>query len=157
MKKSIEIILTNSNNQLGKRGDIIKVASGYAFNYLIPKHLAELVTKGKLKHHHMIQRIEDKQLKEKAIQARKIQTQLQKISKISISKKFGERQQIFGSINEKEILNTIFNYTGQKFEKKQIKLQEIKNLGIYHINIQILNNISVEIKLQILPKLKGYI
>lgn len=157
MKKSIEIILINSNNKLGKKGEIVKVSSGYAFNYLIPKQIAELVTKGKLKHNNMIQKIEDQKLKEKTIQCSKIQAQLQKISKISINKTIGEQQQIFGSINEKEILNTIFHYTGQKFEKKQIKLPEIKKLDIYYVNIQILNNISLDIKLQILPKLKGSI
>lgn len=154
MKKNIEIIIQNSNTQLGKKGEVIKVAPGYAFNYLIPNNLAELITKGKLKHLQMIQEIENKELKEKRSKGNNIQKQLQKIYKISINKTIGKQQQIFGSINEKEILNILFKYTGKKFEKKQIKLPEIKKLGIYNINIQIINDINTQIKLQILPDLK---
>uniref|UniRef100_UPI003003A692 ribosomal protein L9 n=1 Tax=Anunuuluaehu liula TaxID=3049639 RepID=UPI003003A692 len=152
MKKNRKIIIQNTHNKLGQKGDIVKVASGYAFNYLIPNNFAELATKGKLKHTQMLKYIQDKKLIESKIDAHKIQEKLQNISKISIIKTIGAKQQIFGKINEKEILAKISYYAGQKLEKKQIFLPSIKKLGIYEIDIQIFNNINSKIQLQVLPQ-----
>lgn len=152
MTKNTTIIIKNNHNKLGQQGSIVKVASGYAFNYLIPNDIAELATKGKLKHTKMLESIKGKKLAEAKIDASKIQKELEKISKISINKTVGENQQIFGRINEKDIMNKIFNYTGQKLEKKQVFVPDIKKLGIYEINIQIFNDIEIHIKLQVLPQ-----
>lgn len=152
MKKNTTIIIKNTHNKLGQQGSIMKVTAGYAFNYLIPNNIAELATKGKLKHNKMLESIKNKKLAEAKIDASKIQKEFEKISKISINKTIGENQQIFGRINEKDIINKIFNYTGKKLEKKQIFIPDIKKLGIYEINIQIFNHINIHIKLQVLPQ-----
>lgn len=152
MKKNTTVIIKQNNSKLGDRGNIIKITHGYAFNYLIPNNLVELATKGKLKHAQMLKKIKTQRLEELEIQAKSIKENLEQISKISIKKKVGENQQIFGSVNEKEIITAIFNFTGQKLEKKQIYIPDIKKIGIYSIQIHILYDISVTIKLQILPE-----
>nr|YP_009295598.1 ribosomal protein L9 [Mastocarpus papillatus]AOL58082.1 ribosomal protein L9 [Mastocarpus papillatus] len=152
MKKSTTIIITDSGVKLGRKGDTIKVASGYAFNYLIPNNFAQLATKGKLKHSKMLQKVEQHKAAKTQIFAATIKKRIQYIPKISIYKTIGEKKQIFGKISEKEIINIMLNNANIKLEKKQIYLAEIKTIGTYTLNIQIFNGINLEFKLQVLPK-----
>lgn len=152
MSKKLQVIIEKTHKKLGKRGDIICVSQGYALNYLIPNSIAKVATKGKLKHLSMLKKLEKFKLEKEYNKAYKIQQNLAEIAKISIRKKFGDQEQIFGSINEKEIQEHIFHITGEKLEKKQIYLPEIKTIGIFNIEIQILNDITANLKLQILPE-----
>lgn len=151
MKKEITIIVKKNIPNIGEQGTIRKVRLGYVMNYLIPKDLAEVATPGKLKHANMLRDIKLKEAENIKIKADQTKINLEKITKISIKKKVGDEQQIFGSVNEKDILNYIFNATGEKLEKKQIILPVIKEIGIYLITIKIIESINVELKLQILP------
>nr|YP_009398555.1 ribosomal protein L9 [Lophocladia kuetzingii]ARW67741.1 ribosomal protein L9 [Lophocladia kuetzingii] len=60
MKKKINVIITKDKYQQAKKGSIVKVSSGYAFNYLIPNQIAELATKGRIKHTKMFEDIKQK-------------------------------------------------------------------------------------------------
>ena len=152
MIKKTKIIIKNNTTKLGKKGEILNVARGYAFNYLIPNNLAILATDGELKQIEMFKQIKNTKIKQEKIDAKNIQKNLEQISKISIRKKVGDDQQIFGSVNEKEIVQEIYNYTGHKLDKKQIHLPHIKMIGIYIVKIHLLNNISTNLKLQVLPE-----
>ena len=151
MSKKIKLIIKKSDTKLGKKGNIIKVSQGYAFNYLIPKNLAEILTPGQIKHLAMIQKIETSKIKLEQEKASILQKNLERIDKISITKKSGKKNRIFGSINEKEIIEQLYKYTGEKLEKKQLIIQEIKEVGTYHIQMKIFNNMMTACKLQVLP------
>lgn len=152
MKKTINIIIKQKDSNLGPINSCKKVALGYAFNYLIPKELAEVATDGKVKHINMIHQ-KQVQKKNKIYSKNLIIKQyLEKTKKINIRKKIGQNQQIFGKITENEITESIFHITGQTINKKQIQIPQIKNVGIYNIKINIEDTIYVYVKLQILPR-----
>lgn len=150
MSKKIAVIIRKDNKTLGNKNSVIKVAQGYAFNYLIPNKLADLATPGRLKHLQMLKQIEQSKSASETNKALITQKYLEKVAKISIQKQVGEKQQIFGSIGDKEIINQIKNYTGIILDKKQILLPEIKNAGTYILKVQILNDVYTNLKLQIL-------
>nr|YP_009296314.1 ribosomal protein L9 [Sebdenia flabellata]AOM65249.1 ribosomal protein L9 [Sebdenia flabellata] len=152
MKKNIPIILKKNINNLGKTGNIVNVKRGYAFNYLIPNRMGELATKGLLKHNNMLLDIKSKQIEKNKIEALVLKNKLETIAKISLKKKIGKDQQIFGSLNDKEILLKIEKCSDIKLEKKQISIPEIKKIGSYSIDIQISDIITANLKLQILPQ-----
>lgn len=152
-KKTIQLILNTKTEHLGTAGEIINVKSGYARNYLLPKKIAETVTLGRLNYIKKNQQ-ERKQLEQEKIKNyNQIKQQLETIKKFSIKKKISENNNIFGSVNEKEIIQIIANQIGFTLEKNQINLPEIKSLGVYKINIVLLNNIQTTIQLQILPEI----
>nr|YP_010502392.1 50S ribosomal protein L9 [Grateloupia turuturu]UXC96805.1 50S ribosomal protein L9 [Grateloupia turuturu] len=151
MKKNIHVILKKTMPKLGQEGKAINVSPGYAFNYLIPNRIASLATKGTLKHANMLTEIQNQKKEIIKIKATELQKQLREITKISIKRKTGDKQYIFGNISSKEIIEKIFKYIGIKLDKKQIEAPEIKKIGIYIIKIHILDDIIVNIKLQILP------
>nr|YP_010904151.1 ribosomal protein L9 [Caulacanthus ustulatus]WCH57402.1 ribosomal protein L9 [Caulacanthus ustulatus] len=151
MNKKIQVILKKTESKIGKKGELLKVNRGYAFNYLIPQQIADLTTKGSLKHFQMFENVKEEKLKISKIKANTILLNLQNIKKVSIHKKSSDKQQIFGRVQEKEILNQILVYTGQQFEKKQINIPDIKTNGSYTVNINILNTTKTGISLNIIP------
>lgn len=151
MKKEIKIIVKKNMPHIGDVGTITKARLGYVLNYLLPNNIVDIATPGKLKHAHMLQQIQLKKIEAIQSKAIEIKNNLEKIPKISIKKKTGDQQQIFGSVSEKDIINYIFQMTGEKLDKKQITIPVIKEIGIYSIEIKIIDNIQVILKLQILP------
>nr|YP_063551.1 ribosomal protein L9 [Gracilaria tenuistipitata var. liui]Q6B909.1 RecName: Full=Large ribosomal subunit protein bL9c; AltName: Full=50S ribosomal protein L9, chloroplastic [Gracilaria tenuistipitata var. liui]AAT79626.1 50S ribosomal protein L9 [Gracilaria tenuistipitata var. liui] len=151
MKNKITVILKKNLANLGSIGTVVKVSSGYAFNYLIPRDFAQLATQGSLKHHKMFLDMKQQKLDEIQDKLQASAQKFNKISKISVKKKVGNNNQIFGSVNDKEIISKLFSITGEKLEKKNIYLPNIKALGIYNLNIIFTSDIQVSMKLQILP------
>lgn len=153
MVKGINIILKQNQKLLGEKGELKTVAKGFARNYLIPKNIAEVATKGKIKHYMMLKSIESKKLEEKHLNAIKVQKNLEKVYKIKLRKKVSDQksENIFGSVTDKEIIEKIFHATGIEIEKKQLIIPNIKNIGSYTIQINITHDIKANLTLQILP------
>ena len=143
MKKQIAVIF--------KQKAIKQVARGYAFNYLIPNKIAEIATKGKLKHVTMLSNLSDQKENRRQEINLKTKNDLAKIQTIHLRKKCGNNQQIFGSISEQDIQNIIFSTTGQSIEKRQIVLKNIKQIGTYLCSILIKDELETLIKIRIIP------
>nr|YP_009312969.1 Ribosomal protein L9 [Helminthora furcellata]SCW21223.1 Ribosomal protein L9 [Helminthora furcellata]SCW24083.1 Ribosomal protein L9 [Helminthora furcellata] len=151
-KKKIQLILNSNLKHLGASGDIIQVSQGYARNYLIPKSIAEPVTQGRLNYIRKCKDKEDLINQEKRKFALDVKSQLEAIYKFSIKRKVSDNNNIFGSITDKDIVDTISKITGIKLEKSYIKLPIIKTVGLYDIEINLMTNIAISLKLQILPE-----
>nr|UAD87906.1 ribosomal protein L9 [Gracilaria textorii] len=151
MKKKITVILKKNLVNLGSAGSIVKVSCGYAFNYLIPCNFADLATTGRLKHYKMFLNIKQKKLNEIKGKFQILAQKLNKIAKISVKKKVGNTNQIFGSISDKEIISNILYLTGEKLDKKNLYIPNIKQIGIYSLDIILTNEMRIRIKLQVFP------
>nr|YP_009244181.1 ribosomal protein L9 [Gelidium elegans]AMK96423.1 ribosomal protein L9 [Gelidium elegans] len=153
MNKGINIILKQNQKLLGEKGELKTVTKGFARNYLIPENIAEVATKGKIKHYMMLKSIANKKLEEKYLNAIKAQKNLEQIYKIKLRKKVSDQknEHIFGSVTDKEIIDKIFHATGIEIEKKQLIIPSIKNIGSYKIQVNITNDIQANLILQILP------
>nr|YP_009346765.1 50S ribosomal protein L9 [Gracilaria firma]APR74300.1 50S ribosomal protein L9 [Gracilaria firma] len=151
MKKKITVILKRNLVNLGSVGSIVKVSSGYAFNYLIPFNFAQLATIGTLKHYSMFLNIKQKKLYEFKSKLEIVIQKLNKVAKITVKKKVGNNNQIFGSVSDREIFLILFNITGEKLDKKNLYFPNIKKIGIYNLSIVLTNDVKVDMKLQVLP------
>lgn len=152
MKKSVEVIIKEKQT-LNPTKRIKKVALGYALNYLIPNKIAEISSKGKIKHLNMIYDIISKKENQIYYNYLKIKYDIESINTIHIRRKCSQNMQIFGSIAENDIINKILSLTGTEIEKKQINLQPIKNIGIYKLHLTFDENLNTEIELHILPNI----
>nr|YP_010850906.1 ribosomal protein L9 [Lophurella mutabilis]WGH13606.1 ribosomal protein L9 [Lophurella mutabilis] len=151
MNKKVDVILIKNNLTTGKKGSVINVARGYAFNYLIPNKIAEIATNKKIKHIQMFENIAIKQKETSNIEINLLKDNIQKVDRISIYKKKGESNLIFGSITEKDITKWINKYTNLLINKIQVKTLDIKLIGITHIKIQINPKLTISIPLKIIP------
>src|SRR5687767_15973574 len=98
----MEVILRQYVEHLGKRGDIVKVADGYARNYLLPRKLALLATDGNKKHVERERRIMESREAEEKAQASAIAARLENIE-IVIARRVGETEQLYGSVTGGDI------------------------------------------------------
>lgn len=147
----MKIILKENIDNLGSKGDIVKVAAGYGRNYLIPKKLALEVTSSNMK---MIE-MEQAALKKNLEKARvSYQDVIQKINTVSFSfeRKTGEKDTIFGSVSAADIKEEL-DKLGFEIEKKKILLKDpIKRLGNYTVPIKVFLDDLAEIKIQVVAE-----
>ena len=144
----MKVILKQNVSSLGKTGDLIKVNDGYGRNYLIPKGLAIDANEKNIKtfeheKKNILQKAE-KELKSAQDQAAK----LADVS-ITIARKVGDQDKIFGSVTSKDI-ELALKEKGYDIDKKMIFHDEqIKSLGEFKVKIKIVSGIETEIKLNV--------
>lgn len=151
MSKKIQIILKQNYNNIGEKNNIVYVAKGYAINYLIPNKIANIATKKTIQHYKMLDLTKKQKIENHKIKIEKLKKELDLINKIVFYKKIGDKQYIFGSLTEKDIIQKINEYTGIKLEKKHIQIPNIKKLGTFHIEINLQYKKFCKIKIHILP------
>jgi len=145
----MKIILTSDVEKVGNLGDILEVKKGFARNFLMPRKLAVEVTE------HNVALMEGKKKKhQKKLEMEKLSAveQKQKLDgvAISIKKKAGANDVLFGSVTTAEIEKELAAI-GISVEKKRIHLEEpIKKLGIFAGKIKLFKDVEAEIKIEVL-------
>ena len=141
----MEVILKQNVKNLGKVGDRVKVANGYARNYLIPRGLAIEASKQNIKKFEMEQRLDEIRKNRDLIKAKELAERIKKIS-CTIVKQVSEGDKLFGSVTVQDILKGLEN-EGIHLDKKQIILEEpIKTLVIYPVKIKLTPEIESVLK-----------
>jgi large subunit ribosomal protein L9 len=141
----MQVILLEDVKKLGRKGDVVKVAEGYARNFLIPKGLAVEATKGKMKDLEHQQKIMNEQKKKIEEQARVLGRQMDGL-KVTIQTRVGDAGKLFGAINNKDIAEALQKNHGLSVDKKKIVLKNpIKSLGEYPVTIKLHPAVQVQI------------
>ncbi|MBL1209983.1 50S ribosomal protein L9 [Geminocystis sp. GBBB08] len=151
MAKRLQLLLNKDVNKLGKRGDLVDVAPGYARNYLVPQGFGVLVTEGILRQ--VDQRREKERLRLLAIleEAKSRKTALQTINNFVIRKQVGEQDAIFGTVTTQEVVDIIKQNAGLEIERQAITLPEIKKIGKYPTDIKLHAEVSAQIIIEVAP------
>ncbi len=144
----MEVILNESIESLGKAGDIVKVADGYARNYLIPKGLAMIANRKN------VVQLEKQRaaILEKAAKIKQefeaLSEQLSKLD-IEIPVKVGEEEKLYGSVTSMDIAKAI-EEKGYTVDRKKIVLPEpIKALGEYEIPIKLSPDVTATVNVKV--------
>jgi len=145
----MKVILNEYIETLGRVGDIIEVKPGYARNYLLPRKLAVLPTKHNMEVMKYKKVKAEKQLEQEKMSARELKEKLEQVT-ISIEKKAGESDTLFGSVTTMEIQGKL-EELGYTFDRKKIHLDEhIKKLGVHTCRVKLIEEIEAEIKIEVL-------
>jgi large subunit ribosomal protein L9 len=140
----MEVILREDIDNLGTRGQVVKVAPGYARNFLLPKRLAVQATEANKK---IVEQERQAHLRKEA----KAQGEAEDLAKLvgnvtlTIHQKAGENDQLFGSVTSKDIADAL---AAQHYniERRKVQLDEpIKQLGEYKVPLKLHKNVTVEI------------
>jgi large subunit ribosomal protein L9 len=147
----MEIILRQAVENLGKPGDVVKVKSGYARNYLLPHGLAFEATPGNLKR---IQQERDRleaAENERRGAAQGVAEKLEQVS-LTFSARVGEEGKLFGSVTASDIAQQL-ETQGFRVEKRQIDLHEpIKALGVYRVPIRLHADVKPEVRVWVIKQ-----
>ena len=147
----MKVILTQSVDSLGVKGDVVDVANGYARNYLVPKKFAVKASKGSLKQAEAVRqsRIENAR---KALEEARILADSLSGTRVVVAARAGDAGNLFGSIGAADIAEAIVKFTGIDIDQKMISLDEpIKEIGLHEIAIKPHSDVEVSVTLDVIP------
>jgi large subunit ribosomal protein L9 len=144
----MEVILREHVDNLGKRGEIVKVADGYARNYLLPRKLALPATDANRKHVERERKIvETREAQEKG-QAEAIAGRLAALE-IIITRRVGETDQLYGSVTAADIADFL-KEKGFEVDRRKIILPEpIRAIGDHAVPLKLHREVTVPLKVRV--------
>src|SRR4051812_23766539 len=147
----MEVILREHVDNLGKRGEIVKVADGYARNYLLPRKLALLATDGNKKQiEREREKFDLKEGEEKKV-AEAIAARVAGLD-VSIARKVGENDVLFGSVTASDIASAL-EAKGVEVDRRKLQLAEpIKKLGAFDIPLKLHREVIATVKLKVVAE-----
>ena len=145
---SIEVILKEHVEHLGRRGEIVKVADGYARNYLLPRKLALAVT---AENKRQIERERAKAEAREAAELSEVQGLAAKLAAadVSIARRVGEQDALYGSVTAADIAEALAQ-RGFTIDRRKIQLADpLKTLGEHEVPVKLHRDVTVPIKVKV--------
>ncbi|MDZ4834249.1 MAG: 50S ribosomal protein L9 [Candidatus Melainabacteria bacterium] len=147
----MKAILQDNVQKLGKAGEIVEIKRGYFRNFLQPRGLAVLATKGTLK-----KRDEDlesfrRKIEKAHNEAQQLADKISALPPIALNVKAGDTGKLYGKVTNKEVCQLIEKNLGQEIDKRLVKiLGDINSLGTYKVQIKLTPEIQAEVQLEII-------
>jgi large subunit ribosomal protein L9 len=147
----IEVILKEPVENLGHRGDIVKVADGYARNYLLPRKLALAVTAGnkrqiEAERKRAVAREAEEQTVADALAARLTQVE------VVVARRVGEKETLYGSVTSSDIAEAL-GRQGFDVDRRKIQLADpIKQLGEYFVPLRLHRDVTAQVKVLVVTE-----
>jgi len=144
----MEVILREDIDKLGNRGEVVKVAAGYARNFLLPKRLAVAATDSNRK---IVEQERQAHLRKEV----KLSSEAQDLSKligaltVNIARKAGENDQLFGSVTANDVADALAqrNYT---IDRRKIQLDDpIRTLGEHKVPVKLHREVTAEVTVNV--------
>lgn len=151
MAKKLQVVLNKSVTKLGKRGDLVEVAPGYARNYLVPQGFGVIATTGILRQVEQRREKERQRLIALLQDAKSRKTALQTINNFVVRKQVGENDAIFGAVTTQEVVDIVKQNAGLDIERQSITLPEIKKTGKYQAQIKLHPEVIADVTIEVAP------
>lgn len=147
----MQIILRHAIENLGKPGDVVTVAPGYARNYLLPRGFAYEATPGNLKRIAQEKARLEAAENERRAAAQALAQKLEEVS-LTFSARVGDEGKLFGSVTAADIAQQL-EAQGFTIEKRQIDLHDpIKTLGVFRVPVRLHAEVKPEIKVWVIKQ-----
>jgi large subunit ribosomal protein L9 len=147
----MEVILRQDVSKVGHRGDLVKVADGFARNFLLPRKLAVAASDGNRK---MIEQEKGAAVRREATErgdAEKLSQMLTGVT-VSVSRKAGEGDQLFGSVTGMDVADALAA-KGFQIDRRKIQLDEpLKHLGEFDVPVKLHKDVTAQVKVQVVKE-----
>jgi large subunit ribosomal protein L9 len=152
MAKRVQLVLNQDVLKLGRMGDLVEVAPGYARNYLMPQGMAFKATPGVLKQVERRREEHLKQLAELKKQAEQQKEALLKVGTLTIAQKAGEGDTLFGSVTAADVAAAIQQASGLEIDRRTLSVPEIRKLGTYTIDLKLHSDVSATVTVEVVAE-----
>lgn len=149
MAKRVKVVLNESILSLGKDGDLVEVAPGYARNYLLPLGKAVPVTPS------VLRQVEHRRAKEAERQAAlkaeavAFRTALDTIGRLTIRKQTGGDGVLFGTVTNADVAELIEAATQRTLDRRDIDVPEVHRTGDYKVQVKLHPEVVAEVSLEV--------
>ena len=141
----MEVILKKSVEGLGAPGDVLKVADGYARNFLLPMQLAVHATERNRRHLEHQKRVIDDQDRKDKERAHEIAAQITGVT-CTLKRRAGENDRLFGSVTSMDVAEAL-RTEGFELERRFLELAEpIRELGVFMVPVKLHTDVVVELR-----------
>jgi large subunit ribosomal protein L9 len=147
----MEVILREHVDNLGRRGEVVKVAPGYARNYLFPRKLALAVTEANKRQIERERAAAEARDAEEKVQAEALGQRVAQ-TELEIARRVGENDTLYGSVTSSDIAQALLA-KGFEVEKRKIHLAEpIKALGEFTVPVKVHREVTAQVKVKVVPE-----
>lgn len=146
-----KVLLREDVDDLGARGEIVRVRAGYARNYLLPRKLAVEATTGNVKG---IEQERAALLKKEAKERATAEAQSQQMSSLVLEfkRKAGEQGALYGSVTSMDVAEAL-HQRGYEIDRHRIHLREpLKRLGEYTVPVRLHREVSMDLQVKVVPE-----
>ncbi len=144
----MEVILREHVDHLGERGEIVKVAAGYARNYLLPRKLALPATQGNRKHVERERRIVEAREAQEKGQAEALAVRLAAVD-LTIARRVGDTNQLYGSVTAADIVDVLKEKGFEVDRRKLILPESIKAIGDHEVPLKLHREVTVALTVHV--------
>lgn len=147
----VELILRESIDHLGRRGDVVKVAGGYARNYLLPRKLALPVTASNRRQVERERALAEQREAEERQTAQALADRVAAVECV-IARRVGEHDTLYGSVTNADVAEYLAGQ-GLEIDKRQVQLEEpIKQLGEFSVAVRIHRDVQASVRVQVVSE-----
>ena len=146
-----KVLLREDVDDLGARGEIVRVRAGYARNYLLPRNLAVEATTGNVKG---IEQERAALLKKEAKERATAEAQSQQMSSLELEfrRKAGEQGALYGSVTSMDLAEAL-KERGYEIDRHRIHLREpLKRVGEYTVPVRLHREVTIDLKVRVAPE-----
>jgi large subunit ribosomal protein L9 len=146
-----KVLLREDVDDLGARGEIVRVRAGYARNYLLPRKLAVEATTGNVKG---IEQERAALLKKEAKERATAEAQSQQMGSLELEfrRKAGEQGALYGSVTSMDLAEAL-KERGYEIDRHRIHLREpLKRLGDYTVPVRLHREVTIDLKVRVAPE-----
>ena len=147
----MEVILRQHVDHLGERGQVVKVADGYARNFLLPRKLALPATEGNKRHVERERKIVEAREADEKGQAEAVAARLAAVD-ITIARRVGETDQLYGSVTAADIAEFLKGKGFDVDRRKLVLADPIKTIGEHNVPLKLHRNVTVPLKVKVVKE-----
>jgi large subunit ribosomal protein L9 len=145
---NVKVLLKADVPNLGTGGEVVRVRSGYARNFLLPRGLALPATSGNLTRVEELKRAADQRKKQDREVAEELKQKLAGIS-VKVARQVGDEGKMYGSVTSKDIADA-YAAAGVTVDRRRIELAEpIKALGTFEVAVKLHHDVSAKLKVEV--------
>ena len=146
----MKVILKGDVETLGRKGDVVTVADGFARNFLVPQGLALRASKGALRQAEQMRRArEELELKRKEAAARKVSVLASQ--PVYISARAGEGGKLFGSVTRSDVSRAVEEQLGEAIDRHNVRLDDpIRQLGSHQVEVHLHEEVNALITVEVI-------
>ena len=148
----MKVILQREVDKLGVPGDIVEVKDGYARNYLLPRGLAVVATKGAVRHAERLRGAHDERVARARAEAEDLARTLA-AARVRVASRAGEDGKLFGSVTAQHLAEEIERAVGRPIDRRQIRLEEpIRSLGVHEVAVHLHPEVNATVTVEVVAE-----
>jgi large subunit ribosomal protein L9 len=147
----MKVLLLEDVDNLGLAGQVVTVADGYGRNYLIPRGLAKVASKGALKQADQVRKAGERKRARQLADAEDLARRIEGLT-LTFQARAGEKGKLYGSITTADMVHGLERELGQEFDRRKIISDPLRQIGEHSVQIRLMTDVSASLKVVIEPE-----